>query len=90
MAQEKLSRTGFHEFNVHQVDRVSLWSNFDPSRWNLSVETPDGGQLRLYSLTQEHLSNLALQISEALGRPAEVNLQQLEQCYQLLGRMLGK
>ena len=90
MPNEKLDRSGFHEFNVHQGDRVSVWNYFGPGRWNLSIETPDGGQLRLYSLSDEQLSELALQIAAALGKPPELNRKHLEQCYELLSRMLGK
>jgi hypothetical protein len=90
MSGENLDRSGNHEFRVHQDDRVNIWQREGWQHWNLSVETAEGGKLRLYNLTDEHLASLSTEIAEALGRTPEITREHVEQCHRLLGRVLGK
>jgi len=64
---EKLAREAQHDMNVNGRDRFELWqNNLNFEDWNLTIDTHNGGRLRLFKISEEQLADLSAQIAEAL------------------------
>jgi hypothetical protein len=88
MVREKLDRNQQHEINVHQSDRLSLWSSFNDEKRNLTIQSTSHDVLKIYGITFDQLADLYLEIANELEKPPEPTLHHLRKIYEAVGKLI--